>query len=110
MPSHTEIEASQAVAGKTVAAALQDNGLGAIPVHNALNHGLKDTLVRDIIDAVTKRKIDRVIFALSDADVAQLARPWEIFAVLVEGHRHDTIGGVKRLFDTVAVVDIDVDI
>lgn len=38
------------------------------------------------------------------------ARPWEIFAKLMERARHDAIGGVEGLFDAVAMVTVDVDI
>ena len=37
-------------------------------------------------------------------------RPGEVFAKLVEGACHDTIGGVEGLFDAVAMVAIDVDV
>ena len=32
------------------------------------------------------------------------------FVVLVEGKRHDAVGGPERLFDAVAMVDVDVDV
>ncbi|KAI5292651.1 hypothetical protein KEM55_007634, partial [Ascosphaera atra] len=45
VPFHTEVEAPQAVAGETVAAALQDYGLGAEPLHDVPDDGLEDAAV-----------------------------------------------------------------
>ena len=47
---------------------------------------------------------------MSYTSVAKFTRSGEILAILVERACHDAIGRVKRFFDTIAVVDIDVDI
>jgi hypothetical protein len=46
----------------------------------------------------------------TDADVAQLTRAWEVFAVLVERDGHHPICCVKGFLDAVAMVYIDVDV
>ena len=47
---------------------------------------------------------------MTHTDVAELASPWEVLSVFVEGACHDAIGSVKRFFNTIAVVDIDIDV
>jgi len=108
--AHAQVEAAQSISRQTVASTLQHHSLGAVPVHDVLNDGLEDGLVRDVVDSIPKRKIDRVVLARPDADVAQLARTREVFAVLVERDGHDAICGVEGLLDAVAVVDVDVDV
>jgi hypothetical protein len=58
MTFHCEVETAETIARQTVTATLQDNGLGAIVVHACLDNGLKDALVRRIINPIAKRKID----------------------------------------------------
>jgi len=47
---------------------LKDNGFGLVVSHNSLNDWLKDGLVGDIVNAISKREVDRIIFALTNAD------------------------------------------
>jgi hypothetical protein len=50
------------------------------------------------------------MLALADTDIAELTGTREVFAVLVERNRHDTISRVEGLFDAIAVVNINIDI
>ena len=44
-------------------------------------------------------------------NLVNVACSWEKIAiVLVEGDRHDSVGGIKRLLNAIPVVDINVDI
>lgn len=107
---HTEVEASETVARKTVATTLQDHRFGSVPFHNALNNGLKDALVGDVINAIAEREVDGIVLALTHSDIAQLTRTWEVLAVLVEGHRHHTVSRVECLLNTISVVDININV
>lgn len=110
MPAHAQVEAAQTVTRQTVSTALQDHGLWTIPFHHTLDHRLKNALVRDIVDTIPEGEVDRIIFALANTDVAELASAGEVLAVLVEGNGHDAICGVKRFFDTITMVNINVDV
>ena len=107
---HTEIEASQPVARKTVAAALENDGFWAVISHDGLDCRLEDVFVRLVCNAIAEREIDRVILAGSNADVSKLASARKVLPILVKGHRHDAIGGVEGFLDTVTMVHVDVDI
>jgi hypothetical protein len=107
---HAEVEASKSIAGQRVGTALEDDGLGLVELHDVLDDGLKDGLVRLVVDAVAEREVDRVVLAAADADVAKLAGTGEVLAVLVEGDSHDAICGVESLLNAVAMMDIDVDV
>ena len=54
--------------------------------------------------------VRRAHFALRGAHVLHVARAREVLAKLVKGEREHAIGGVEGLLDTVAVVDVDVDV
>lgn len=110
MPSHAEIETAKPVARQAVAAALQNDSLGAVVGHDGGDDGLEDAFVGCVGDAVAERKVDGVVLAGADTDVAQLARAGEVFSVLVERTGHDAVGCVEGLFDAVAVVDVNVDV
>lgn len=108
--SHAQVETSQAITRETVTTTLKNHGFWTVPLHNALDHRLEDTLVRDIVDAVTKWEIDSIVFALSHTDVTELTGTREILSILVERHSHDTVCSVKCLLDTIAMVDINIDV
>lgn len=108
MPAHTEVEATETVAGQTVTTALEDNRLRTVPLHDALDHRLENALVRGVIDTVAEGEINGIVFARADTDVAKFTGAGEVLAVLVERDRHDAVRGVESFFDTVTVVNIDI--
>ena len=110
MSTHAQIEATQTISGKTVSAALEDHRLGLIVFHDGLDDRLEDGLVGDVINTVAKREIYGVILARTDTDIPKLAGAGEVLAVFMEGDSHDTVGGVKGFFYSVAVMDINIDI
>ena len=50
------------------------------------------------------------MFSLANTYIAKLASPRKVFAVLVERDGHDAIGRVESFFNTIAVVDVNVDV
>jgi hypothetical protein len=110
MPAHTEVEATETVAGQTVTTALEDDRLRTIPLHDALDHGFENALVRGIVDTIAEGEVDGIVFARADTDVAKFTGAGEVLAVLVEGHCHDAIRGVESFFHTVTMVNIDINV
>lgn len=110
MAAHTQIETTQAIARQAITTTLQYNSLGAVPFHHTLDNRLKDALVGEIIDTVSKREVDGVILSITHTNITQLTCTGEVLAVLVERHGHHTICRVKGLFNTIAVMHINVDI
>lgn len=51
-----------------------------------------------------------MILALADANIAKLSCARKVFAILVEGDGHDTVSAVECFFDTVTMVDINIDV
>lgn len=110
MSAHTQVEATQAITGQTVTTTLQDHSLGSIPFHHALDNGLKNALVRDIVNTVAEGEVDGVVFARTDTDVAKFASTGEVLAIFVERDSHDTISRVESFLHTIAMVNINVDV
>jgi hypothetical protein len=107
---HAEVEATETVARQAVAAALQNNGLGLVVGHDGVDDGLEDVLVGLIGNAIAQGKVDGIMLALADANVAELTGSREILAIFVERDGHDAVGRVEGLFDAVAVVHINVNV
>ncbi len=78
--------------------------------HDLRDDGFEDGFVGFVGDAVAQREVARVHLAFTDTNVTQLTRSREEFAVLVERTSHDPIGGVESFFDTVAVMNVDIDV
>lgn len=110
MTSHAEIETSKSVARQTISSALQDNSFRTVILHDIFDNGFEDSSVRAIVDTITEREVDGVVFSRPYTHVAKLASSGKIFAVFVERYRHHTIRGIEGFFDTVSVVDVDVNI
>lgn len=72
--------------------------------------GYTRLLVRSVVHPVLQRHVQRVILAIARPDILDVPGPRKEIAVLMEGHRHDPIRQVKRLFHPVAVVNVDVDV
>jgi hypothetical protein len=75
-----------------------------------LDDRLKDGLVGCIINAVSKGKIDSIVLASANTDVAKLTSTWKVLAVLMEGNGHDSVCGIERFLNAITVVDVDVDV
>jgi hypothetical protein len=75
-----------------------------------LDDWLKNRLVRNVVNAIAEREVNSIILAGAHSNIAQLAGPGKELAVFMERHRHDSVCCVKRLFNTIAMVDINIDI
>ena len=84
MTFHAKVETTKTITRETVSTALEDNSFRLIVVHDTLDDRFEDRLVRDVVNAIAKREIDCVVFALANTNIAQLTSTWEVFAVLVE--------------------------
>jgi len=107
---HTEVEATKTVARQAITTTLKNDSLRLIISHDGLDDRLKDGLVGCIINAVSKRKIDSIVLAGANTDVAKLTSTWKVLAVLMEGNRHDSVCGIERFLNAITVVDVDVDV
>ena len=89
---------------------MKDNRSGLVVLHDAVDHGLEDALVAGVVDSVTQWEVDGMVFPVANADIPKFAGAREVFAVLVEGDRHDTVSAVEGFFNAIAVMHIDVDV
>lgn len=106
-----EIEAPEAIAPERVGAALQDDGRGLIRRNSGLHDALEERDIRLVVDAVLKRDIEGEVFAKRMADFVDVARPREeVGRVLVKRDGENAVGVVEGLLNTVAVVNVDVDV
>ena len=69
-----------------------------------------DVQVSGIINALLQRNIQRVILPLTSASLLQVSRARKEVSIPMETDRHHSISCVERLFYTIAMMYIDVDI
>jgi len=81
-----------------------------VKLHDLRDDGLKDGFIRHVVDTVAKWEVDGIVFSLANTNISQFASTREVLSILVEGHSHDSVRGIKGLFDTVTVVNINVDV
>lgn len=75
-----------------------------------MSHWFKYAGEHVVCYTVLERYVDSVSTAFPPPFIILRTRPRKIFAEFVETASHHAIGGVEGLFDTVAVVAVDVDV
>mmetsp|Transcript_15020 Transcript_15020/g.42583 ORF Transcript_15020/g.42583 Transcript_15020/m.42583 type:complete len:265 (+) Transcript_15020:491-1285(+) len=110
MATERQVETAEAIARDGVRSALEHDCLWGEALEDLGDHRAEDGDELVVRDAVLQRKVDGVALALAHAVVLPVASVGEKVAVLVEAAGHDAVGGVERLFDAVAVVDIYVNV
>jgi hypothetical protein len=89
---------------------LQNDGFGSIISHYCLDDRLKDISICLVGNTVSEGEVDGVILATANTNVAKFASTRKVLSVFVERNGHDTVGSVKGLFNTVSVVNVNVDV
>eukprot|EP00051_Salpingoeca_urceolata_P005907 m.78637 g.78637 ORF g.78637 m.78637 type:complete len:485 (+) comp14592_c0_seq3:64-1518(+) len=105
-----EVEAAEAIARKGISTTLQHDDRGPVPVHALLNNRLENALVRFVINAVSEGKVDCIVLSLPMPNILDVAGARKVLSVLVKRHRHHSVGAVKCLFHTVAVMNVNVNV
>lgn len=75
-----------------------------------MDYGLEDGSVCRVCDTVSEREVDGVVFARANTDISKFACSGEVLTIFVEGARHDSVGCVEGLLNTISVVYINVDV
>jgi len=110
MALHTKVKATKTIARQAISTTLENYSLRLIIGHDGLNDRLKDGLVCRIINAVPQGEVDGIVLASANTNVAKLTGPWKVFAVLVERDSHDSVRGIKSFLNTIAMMNVDVDV
>jgi hypothetical protein len=71
---------------------------------------LKNILEAGVVDSIIQWEVKSIVFAFVLANIFNTSRTGEIIAKLVERDSHHSIGGVESFFDTIAMVNIDVNV
>lgn len=111
-----QVKPTQAITGKRIGTTLEGYDRGAELFVDLADDGLKEVGILLISDAVVKGYIDGVVrtgIVLGLGTVifeTASAGEEDVRGVFVEGTGHDTVCTIESLLDTVAVMNIDVDI
>ena len=92
------------------------------------NHRNKKTLIGGVINSISEREVETVVFASASSDVPEkvifisenrkqahsispkISCSREVLSILVERDSHHTVCGVEGLLDSISVVDVDVNV
>ena len=108
--SKRQVETAEPVARQRVSAALEHDCLGCKTLKNFVDDGAKNAHKGIVVHAVVEGEIYSVAFALAVPDVLDVPRARKVLSKLVERARHHAVGRVESLLDTIAVVNVDVDV
>lgn len=75
-----------------------------------MNYGLEQVEESVIINATVERDIESIVLAFPVANILQISSSREEVSISVERDCHDSVSAVESFFDTISMVDIDIDI
>ncbi len=111
MVLYSEIEVAEGVVGEGVRPALHHDHGGLVHCEDIVNYSLEQLGKREAIDAFQQRHIQRIVRPLPVPCVTQCpCSREEVPVVLVEAHCHHSVCAVERLFHSIAMMDVDVDV
>lgn len=116
VPADVQVEAPESVVAEAVCAALEHDRGRVEGLDGGLDHVLEEVRVAFVVDAVVERHVDCIVLArIVGVDgprglEGSRAREKYFSIVFVEGDAHDPVGAPERLFDSIAMMHVDVDI
>ena len=110
MATHRQIKAAKLIATERIRATLQHHCGRLVLLHDAPDHRLEHAPVGFIGDTIAQWHVACIVFSLFEARVTQLTSTWEKLAILVKRACHHTVSRVECLFDTVAMVDVNINV
>ena len=109
--SDAQVEIAESVSRQAVSSTLEHDHTGLVELHHALDDRTEHGHVAGVLDTLSERNIDRVVFAGTRANLKQVSGAGEeVAAVLVEADCHDSVRQIESLLDAVTVVNVDVDV
>ena len=73
-------------------------------------YGLKDKATVLIIDTTVQRDVHSIVLAFTETNVLQCTRTGEVVSIFMEGAGHDSVGAIKSFFDTITMMNININI
>ena len=110
MASESCVISSKLIVGKWVCSTLKNYTFWTEPLSHSLHNVLVDLNKAIIVESIQEWNIDCVSFAFSFAHVLDVSSAWEEVTISMKTHRHNTIGSVEGFFNTVSMVNVDVDV
>mmetsp|Transcript_441 Transcript_441/g.689 ORF Transcript_441/g.689 Transcript_441/m.689 type:complete len:359 (-) Transcript_441:54-1130(-) len=110
MTLECQIEWPQSISRNAISATLQNNSTGLKDFHNLIEQRLEQIAIGIIAHATLEGSIDGKAGPFLGTRFARMARAGKEIPVLVQTQRHDTIRAIKGFFDTITVMDINVNV
>mmetsp|Transcript_2964 Transcript_2964/g.8483 ORF Transcript_2964/g.8483 Transcript_2964/m.8483 type:complete len:363 (+) Transcript_2964:45-1133(+) len=105
-----KVEASQTVPRERVGTALEHHGPWLEYFHDFANDRPEDGREALVIHAIVQRKVNRVVFALVCTNILHITGSREVLAELVERGGHDSVRRVEGFFNSISMVNVNVDV
>lgn len=111
MTFDTQVEPSQLVVTKTVGPQLHYDCMRSIFCHDSLHNILEKLKKGIVIHAWLQGNVQGVVLSIVKAILIEATCPWEkILTILMERYSHDSVWKIKCFFDTIAMMDVNVDV
>jgi hypothetical protein len=105
-----EVEAAQPIPWQRISTTPKHNCTRAEHLHDYAHDWLEQGLVPFIINPIIQSNIQRVILPLWISGVKDIPYSWELIPKLVKWHCHNPVCCVENFFNSISVMDIDLDI
>mmetsp|Transcript_5431 Transcript_5431/g.7907 ORF Transcript_5431/g.7907 Transcript_5431/m.7907 type:complete len:239 (+) Transcript_5431:439-1155(+) len=110
MSLQTEVETTQSISRETICPALQNDRSRSVYGHNFIKDRFEYSFVGIICHTPGEGCIYAKSRALSSPHILDMSRTRKEVTVLVKREGHDSICAVECLFDTIAVMNVNIDI
>lgn len=112
----TDVEAAKSISSERVCAALENNGSWLVGSHTGSHDIFKELDVLVVLYAIMKRHIEGMVCTrtrvVDRSRIIQRAstREEDCSFVFMEGECHDAVCGPESLLDTIAVMDVNINV
>lgn len=105
-----QVETAKTVTSQTVCSTLEQYGIWSEIFHNFVDDWLKDVDERLVVESFIKWEVDGMILPSILADIFDVPCSREIVFEFVETACHHSISEVECLFDSISMMNVNIDI
>src|SRR6266403_268810 len=111
MSSNGQIKCPEPVEAQRVGTTLPNDARWLKMCDSVTDNSFEHCQVHVVVDAVLQGYVETKVLSQPGAIIVQLSRSWEkVASILVKRDSHDAVRMVERELDTIAMMDVDVDV
>ena len=103
-------EASKSISRETISSSLKQNSIRSKVFDDFWDDRLEDELKALVIESLIEWKVDSMVCSWIFANIIDMSCSWEVIFEFMERTGHNSISQIKRLFDSISMMDIYVNV